>query len=145
MTRGFPDFFLVAHRAYKVAKYEALSVDVDPQSTVDVVSMAGRGEMVYSTYRCDGEYSPNDITFYVHTEGEETPFLTIWPLWINLLYSDYSGAFQVLLWDRLNYRHIVACLMRVPFSSSLTVKAMNKSDSNTYKVSVEAYIYRPGL
>ena len=145
MTRGFPDFFLVAHKAYKVAKHEALSVDVDPQSTVEVLSVAGRGEMVYSTYRCDGEYAPNDVTFYVYTEGGDTPFLTIWPLWINELYGDYSGAFQVLLWDRLNYRHVVACLIHVPFSRSLTIKATNKSSSNSYKVSVEAYVYRPGL
>jgi len=145
MTRGFYDFMHIAQRAYKTSKREALGVNVEPQSTVNIIDVAGRGEMIYSSYRCDGEYSPNDITFYVYVENEDTPLLTIWPLWINQLYSDYSGAFQVLLWDRLNYRHIVACLIRVPFSRSLKVEAYNKSSSNTYRVSVEAFFYRPEL
>ena len=142
MTRGFPDFMRVTHRAHRTSKHEALSVNIDPQSSVELISIEGRGEMIYSTYRCDGEYSPNDITFYVTVEGEETPLLTIWPLWINQLYSDFSNIFQVLMWDRLNYRHIIACTLRVPFSRSLIIKASNKSENNSYKVSVEAYVYK---
>jgi len=142
MTRGFPDFMRVMHSAFRSSKHEALSVNIDPQSSVELISIEGRGEMIYSTYRCDGELSVNDVTFYVYVEDEETPLLTIWPLWINQLYGDYSDVFQVLLWDRLNYRHIIACTLRVPFSRSLIIKASNKSENNSYKVSVEAYVYK---